>query len=164
MPLIQWIMQNLQPTNFGVVADGVALVQKLMQVVAAGGATISGVSDSFVIKIGKGVVIDGFATVETELNVTTTGGVELSGAAELEFNAVLRKILPYSVGDTVYLSDGQQYTILAFYWDLDMELTYQIENFATTSWVPVSLLYPDRSIYLNNQLSIIDQNIQSLSM
>ena len=163
MPLIQWIMQNLQPQKFGVVVDGVALVEKLMQAVASGGATISGTANEYVIKVINGVVIDGFSTVQADLNITTTGGVQISGAAELSFNAILRKVLPYTIGDTVYLVDGQQYSILAFYWDLDAELTYQITNFNTTSYVPVSLLYPDRSAFYLNQLSIIDQNIANLS-
>ena len=163
MPLIQWIMQNLQPQKFGVVIDGVALVEKLMQAVASGGATISGTANEYVIRINNGVVIDGFSTVQADLNITTTGGVEISGAAELSFNSVLRKVLPYTIGDTVYLSDGQQFTILGFYWDLDAELTYEISNYNLTEWVPVSLLYPDRSIYFSTQLANIDQNIANLS-
>jgi hypothetical protein len=163
MPLIQWIMQNLQPTAAGVLVDGVAMVEKLMNVVAAGGGTVSGVSDNYIIKIRNGVVIDGFSPVQADYNITTTGGVEISGEAFLSFDSVLRKLLPYSLGDTVYTEDGLQYSVLGFYWDLDAELTYEITNGNTTFFTPQSLIYRDRSLYYLSQLALIDQQIAALS-
>ena len=163
MPLIQWIMQNLQPTANGVVVDGVAMVEKLMNVVAAGGATISGVSGNYVITTNDGVKIDGFSPVQADYNITTTGGVEISGEAFLSFDSVLRKLLPYSLGDTVYTEDGLQYSVLGFYWDLDAELTYEITDGNKSFFTPQSLIYRDRSSYYLSQLSLIDQRIETLS-
>lgn len=163
MPFVQWIMQNLQPMTAGVVIDGIALVNKLIAQVASGGATISGNSDNIVIKLIDGVVIDGFAPVEAQYNITTTGGVEIQGEAEVAFNAVLRKLLPFTIDDTVYLANGQRYTVLAFHWNLESELLYEITNYNTTTWIAASLLYRDNSVFLQNQLASIDQQIANLS-
>lgn len=163
MPLIQWIMQNLQPSSNGVLVDGAAMVEKLMNVVAAGGATISGISDNYVIKTNDGVIIDGFSPVQADYNITTTGGVEISGEAFLSFDSILRKLLPYNLGDTVYTADGLQYSVLGFYWDLDAELTYEITDGNKSFFTPQSLIYRDRSFYYLSQLSLIDQRIETLS-
>jgi hypothetical protein len=163
MPLIQWIMQNLQPTSPDVLVDGASMIEKLINVASSGGATISGQSGNFIITTKKDVVIDGFSTVQADYNITTTGGVEISGEAFLSFDSVLRKLLPYSLGDTVYTEDGLQYSVLGFYWDLDAELTYEITNGNTTFFIAQSLLYRDKSLYYLSQLSFIDQKIESLS-
>jgi hypothetical protein len=163
MPLIQWIMQNLQPTSQGVVIDGVALVKKLVNLAGSGGVEISGTSDSIVIKSLDGVIIDGFSPSQSEFNSSFTGGVELNGEAFAEFNSILRNIIPYSLGDTVYTSNGLQYMVLGFFWNMDKELTYEITNYNETIFVPESFVYLDRSIYYQTQLSIIDRNIANLS-
>ena len=156
-------MQNLQPTAAGVLVDGAAIVEKLINVAASGGATISGQSGNFVITTKNGVVIDGFSPVQADYNITTTGGVEISGEAFLSFDSVLRKLLPYSLGDTVYTEDGLQYSVLGFYWDLDAELTYEITDGNKSFFTPQSLIYRDRSSYYLSQLSLIDQRIETLS-
>ena len=162
MPLIQWIMQNLQPTANGVVVDGVAMVEKLMNVVAAGGATISGVSGNYVITTNDGVIIDGFAPNEAEFNSQFTGGVELNGEAFLSFESILRKIIPYSLGDKVYMDNGLEYMVLGFFWDLDAELKYEITNYNETMFVAESLLYSDRNQYYANKHFLIDSQLNNL--
>jgi hypothetical protein len=163
MPFVQWIMQNLQPMTTGVEVDGIALVNKLIQQVASGGATISGVSGSIVIKVNDGVIIDGFAPVDAEYSVTTTGGVELTGDAGLAFDVVLRELLPFTIDDIVYLEDGTRYIVRGFYYNLDSELIYEISDVNTTRWIPSSFLYRDNSVFLQNQLALVDQEIANLS-
>ena len=157
-------MQNLQPQKYGVVIDGVALVNKLVTLAASGGVEISGNADEFVITVNDGVIIDGFSPSQGEFNSAFTGGVLIEGDALVEFNSLLRNIIPYSLGDTVYLADGSQYMVLGFFWNMDKELTYEITNYNTTTFVPQSLVYPDRSLYYQNQLTLIDQNIARLSI
>jgi hypothetical protein len=163
MPFVQWTMQNLQPMSTGVVVDGVALVQKLIEQVASGGAILSGTSDNLVIKLVDGVLIDGFVPVDAQYNITTTGGVLLSGQAEIEFNVVLRQLLPFTIDDIVYLENGQRYIVRGYYWNLDSELIYEISNVNSTQWIPSLFLYRDNSIFLQNQLNTIDQEIANLS-
>lgn len=163
MPLIQWIMQNLQPTAQGVLIDGEALVKKLVNIAASGGVEISGTSGVIVIKSIDGVIIDGFSPSQGEFNSAFTGGVELNGEALAEFNSILRNIIPYSLGDTVYTSNGFQYMVLGFFWNMDKELTYEITNYNETIFIPESMVYPDRSIYYQTQLAIADQKIANLS-
>lgn len=162
MPFAQWIMQNLQPMSTGVVVDGVALVKKLFDKVASGGAFLSGTSDNLVIKLVDGVLIDGFVPVDAQYNITTTGSVEITGEAEVEINAILRNLLPYTVNDIVYLANGRRYIVTSFHWNLDSELIYEISNLNETTWVAESLLYRDNSLYLQEQLSILDQQIANL--
>ena len=111
-----------------------------------------------------GVVVDGTALVSKVTQPTISlGGLEINGSVQLSFDSVLRQLLPYTIGNTVYLENGQQYIVVGFYWNLDQELIYEIKDYTGKYWVPVSMLYRDRSIYYQNQLAIIDQQIADLS-
>ena len=111
-----------------------------------------------------GVVVDGTALVSKVTQPTISfGGIEINGSVQLSYGSVLRQLLPYTIGDTVYLEDGRQYIVAGYYWNLDAELTYEISDYNGKYWVPVSMLYRDRSIYLQNQLALIDQQIADLS-
>lgn len=129
MPLIQWIMQNLQPTSEGVIVDGVALAQRLINKISSGGVEIAGDAENILIKFKQGVVIDGFATVSHVQNYTFTGGVEVDGAAFVELAKELKKSITYLPGETVYFgSSPVPYTVLGFYYDLDAKIKYEITN------------------------------------
>lgn len=129
MPLIQWIMQNLQPSTESVVVDGVALVNRLINKIGNGGVEVAGDAENIIIKFKEGVQIDGFASVSHVQNYTFTGGVVVDGAAFEEIAKELKKSIAYLPGDTVYLSSSPSpYTVLGFYYDLDSKIKYEIAN------------------------------------
>lgn len=129
MPLVQWIMQNLTLPAGGVVADGMAVINRLVDYVGKVEMEISGTADNILIKAGKGVIVDGFVEINAEYNIPASGGVELSGDAFVELLKVLRERIPYMPGDEVYTADGcSPYVVQAYFYDIDDRIKYQICN------------------------------------
>jgi hypothetical protein len=165
MPLIQWIMQNLQPTSDGVVVDGVALVKKLINQIGNGGVEVSGTAENIVIISREGVVINGFASVSQTQNYAFTGGVVVDGAAFVEISKEFKKKIQYLPGETVYFnSQYNTYTVLGFYYDLDDKIKYEIANpNKPTIFVYEQDLARDNESYLLFQLNKANKMIDYLS-
>jgi hypothetical protein len=166
MPLIHWIMQNLQPVKYGINIDGVALVKKLVEITASGGASLSGTNENIIFTFKNGISISGISSDKVEFNLDSSGTVEISGDAVIELNYVLKQVIPYSLGDTAYTIDGNKYLILGYFWDLDQTLKYEVQingSNDTTMFVDSSLLYKDLSFYYSNELYIAERNIKNLS-
>ena len=166
MPLIHWIMQNLQPVNYGVSINGVALVEKLVEITASGGASLSGTNENIIFTLKDGVSIGGVSLDKAEFNSAFSGTVEISGNAVIELNYVLKQLIPYNLGDTAYTINGNKYLILGYFWDLDQTLKYEVEingSNDTTMFVDSSLLYKDLGAYYTNELYIAEKNIKNLS-
>jgi len=149
MPLVQWIMQNLQPlvAEQGVVLDGVAIVKTLANLLGSGEVLLSGNADVFVLQANKGVKIDGFAEVAAEFNVVSTGEVLLNGEAAVEFIRIVKNRITYLPGDTVYTADGKMYTVIGFYHDVSDHVRYEITNSFETGYFYEEQLFPDREAY-----------------
>lgn len=166
MPLIQWIMQNLQPTSEGVIVDGVALAQRLINKIGSGGVEVAGDAENIIIKFKEGVVIDGFATVSHIQNYTFSGGVVLDGAAFDEIAKEFKKKITYLPGDTVFFSASPTpYTVTGFYYDLDDKIRYEIANpNKPTVFVYEQDLARTNESYIICQLNKANQMIEALSL
>lgn len=159
-------MQNLQPVKYGVKIDGIALVEKLVEITASGGASLSGTNENIIFIFKNGISISGISSDEVEFNLASSGTVEISGDAVIELNYVLKQLIPYNIGDTVYTIYGNKYFILGYFWDLDQTLKYEVEingSNDATMFVDSSLLYKDLNAYYSNELYITEQKIKNLS-
>ena len=86
MPLIQWIMQNLDTARVqGVVAGGSADVAKIISLPTIGGVVGGGSSIETIITITQGGVIVGGSAILGESFITTRGGVLVGGQATITF-------------------------------------------------------------------------------
>lgn len=165
MPLIQWIMQNLQVLNKmsgGVEANGSALIEKLVNITSTGGVLINGNADSVVIAASKGVDVSGAAGVTSSFNIDSEPRVVLNGAAATELIKFLSQVVTYLPGDTVYLATGEPYIVQGFYYDITKVILYEIFNGTTVLFVEESQLKKDREAWLFSQLSEADKMIALL--
>lgn len=165
MPLVHWIMQNLQPLSEGILVDGVALAQRLINKIADGGVEVAGDAENIIIKFKEGVEIDGFAPVSLVQNYVFSGGVEVDGAAFIEMTKDLKEKVAYLPGDICYLGNcPQPYTVLGFYYDLNSEIKYEIANSSNSSlFVYNNDLSRTNESYLLSQLELANQMIATLS-
>lgn len=166
MPLIQWIMQNLQPVSEGVIVDGVALAQRLINKIGSGGVEVAGDAENIIIKFRQGGEIDGFATVSHVQNYVFSGGVVVDGAAFDEIGKEFKKKISYLPGDTVFLAASPTpYTILGFYYDLDDKIRYEIANPNRPAvFVYEQDLARNNESYVVCQLNKANQMIEALSL
>jgi hypothetical protein len=170
MPLIQWIMQNLQPLNKmsgGVEANGEALIERLSNLVSSGGVIINGDSESIVISFKNGVEIGGNSDLQAIFNIDSTGSVVINGSALSEVAKNLGVFVNYLPGDTVYLATGQPYIVQGFYYDITKVILYELFNGSNVLFVEESelksLLNRDREGWLLYQLEEADKMIAMLS-
>lgn len=170
MPLIQWIMQNLQVLNKmsgGVEANGEALIEKLSNLTSSGGVVVNGNSDSIVISFKNGVEVGGDADSKFIFNVDSTGSVVIDGSALSEVARNLGAFVNYLPGDKVYLANGQPYIVQGFYYDITKVILYELFNGSDVLFVEeselTSLLSRDRESWLLNQLEEADKMIAMLS-
>ena len=159
-------MQNLQPISDGVVVDGVALAQRLINKIGGGGVEVAGDAENILIKFRQGVEIDGFAAVTHIQNYVFTGGVVVDGAAFEELGKEFKKKISFLPGDTVFLAASPTpYTIQGFYYDLDDKIRYEIANpNRQAEFVYEQDLARTNESYVVCQLNRANQMIEALSL
>ena len=133
MPLIQWIMQNLDGRASGVLAAGNANIQALYSETATGQALLSGESVEFVVSPGQlsGVKAGGSALYNKIVNVFGTGGLKLSGKTPLK--TFKRKKIDYLPGQEVYKCKNKWIIVSFSYSSTNSEPKYEVKNGYTTN-------------------------------
>lgn len=103
MPLIQWIMQNLQKKiPVGVEIGGEAEKRTIYNVLSAGGGVVlNGTAIEMLMPGFEGVVVSGQATISKLVFLFGLGGAKLSGTGLIQTGFVNRKRVDYGIGDTV---------------------------------------------------------------
>lgn len=111
MPLIQWIMQNLQKKiPVGVKTGGEAELSTVYNLLSSGGVELSGESINILVPGFEGVIVGGQATARKLSNLFGLGGVQISGTALIQTGFVNRKRVDFAIGDTVVFC-RQKYVI-----------------------------------------------------
>lgn len=149
MPLIQWIMQNLDQRGEGVLAAGNADIQALYYETATGQALLSGEAVEFVVSPGQlaGVKAGGSALYNKIINVFGTGGLKASGKANLK--TFKRKKINYLPGQEVYKCKNKWIVVSFSYSSVNSEPKYQVKNGYTNSSFFESEITPEPVILYN---------------
>lgn len=114
MPLIQWIMQNLQLPQGGAVGGGTALVQQTSFLIPSGGVQAGG--DSFYNKISR---------------IIARGGAKGGGEAGFESSSVNRKRVKHLSGDVVYDNCNKSWVVISFQFASSGEQRLNLTNNVT---------------------------------
>lgn len=134
MPLIQWIMQNLNQTQqqTGVVVGGTSSVYKKIFVDANGG-----------------VLVNGSANVDKRV-FKLSGGVVLSGTALVERRANKRRRIKYNIGQTIYDKNGNPWIVSGFKYIYPGEPVYSVFNGYKNQIFKESMLFPSQQPKIKN--------------
>lgn len=103
MPLIQWIMQNLQKKiPHGVEVGGKADKNIIFNALISGGVVVNGSAEENLSPGFEGVLVGGEATLLKLSFLIGMGGVRLGGTSPTQKKFVTRKRVDYQIGDFVY--------------------------------------------------------------